>query len=307
MTHSAAFDAIIPTANPISIAALAPPSEAGSVPRLARFLTAARRDCKLPAVAAHRLASVVQFLDDTLEAHRFADYGPNGLQVEACDEVARVVTGVSASQALLDRAAELGADLVVVHHGLLWGAAVPRVTGLVARRLRTLFAHEMSLAAYHLPLDRHPRLGNNAGLGDALGLPVERHAFGEVKGQAIGLYADFATPLASSELIARATLVRRGGVLPFVFAHGPAELRRVGICTGAASDLLEDAARAGCDAFVTGELAKRAGEVARELGVTLIAAGHGDTEVFGPMRLAAALAEAFPGLVAEFVDVPTPL
>jgi putative NIF3 family GTP cyclohydrolase 1 type 2 len=134
-----------------------------------------------------RLRDVVSFLDVTLDIKSFRDYGPNGLQVEGCQEVDRVVTAVSANAAVIRRAIELGADLIVVHHGLIWGAGPGRITGVIARRLKLLLEAGISLAAYHLPLDKHPRLGNNVGLCDAIGLGLERDAFGDVRGHALGV------------------------------------------------------------------------------------------------------------------------
>lgn len=255
------------------------------------------------------LEDVVRHLDTTLEIRQFSDYGPNGLQVEGGRaEVTRVATGVSASLAFLERAAAFGAELVVVHHGLVWGPGIERVTGALARRLSFLLSQGISLAAYHLPLDKHPVLGNNAGLADALGLPAGRRPFGEVRGHLLGLACDLEAPISRAELLRRVSAGVLGGAAPtFVFPHGPDAIRRVGLCSGAASDLLEAAARAGCDAYVTGELAERAGELARELGVTLVAAGHYATEVFGPRRLAHELVRMFPGLEARFLDVPSPL
>ena len=255
-----------------------------------------------------RLDDVVHFLDTTLEIKLFRDYGTNGLQVEGRPEVARVVTGVSANLALIEAAVAKNADLIVVHHGLFWGPGMDRVTGVNARRIGALLANHVSLAGYHLPLDKHPVHGNNAGLADALGLPSERRGFGDVRGHALGVLADLPVPIAREELIARVTAgVCAGGAPPFVFAYGPERVRRVGLCTGAASDMLEAASEAGCDAYVTGELAERAGEVARELQITLVAAGHHATEVFGPTRLAGAIRAAFPGIDVEFLNIPSPL
>jgi dinuclear metal center YbgI/SA1388 family protein len=254
-----------------------------------------------------RLDDVVRFLDTTLEIRQFRDYGPNGLQVEGRPEVERIITGVSANQALVEAAIAHQADLIVVHHGLIWGAGLPTVTGVTARRLAALLGNHISLAAYHLPLDKHAQLGNNAGLADALGLPPIRRGFGDVRGHELGLSVDLPEPISRDELVARVATGVSAGAPRFVFPSGPERVRRVGLCTGAASDLLEAAADAGCDAFVTGELAERAGELARELQITLIAAGHHSTEVFGPSRLAGALAGAFPGLAVEFVNIPSPL
>ena len=256
-----------------------------------------------------RLRDVVSYLDATLEIDRFRDYCPNGLQVEGRLEVDRVVTGVSANLELFERAAARRADLVVVHHGLIWGGGLSRLVGPAARRLEYLFQRGMSLAGYHLPLDAHPRLGNNAGLAEAIGLGGDLETFGDVRGHPLGVAGDLPAPRPRAEVLARIADGVLGGAEPsFVFPHGPERVRRVGLCTGAASDLLEDASRAGCDLFITGELAERAGELARELQVTLVAAGHYATEVFGPARLADELASAFPQLDAvEFVDVPSPL
>jgi dinuclear metal center YbgI/SA1388 family protein len=254
------------------------------------------------------LRDVVGFLDTTLEIDRFRDYAPNGLQVEGAHEVHTVVTGVSASAALIQKAVELNADLVIVHHGLIWGGGLTRITGPTAHRLELLLGNKISLAAYHLPLDKHARLGNNVGLCDALGLPLARDAFGDVKGVALGLAGGWKEPVSRAEAIARiGTGVCHGQPPRFVFPHGPDVVRRIGVCSGAASDLLEAAAQAGCDLYLTGELAERAGDLAAELQITLVAAGHYATEVFGPMRIADELRMRFPALSVQFVPSPSPL
>lgn len=252
-----------------------------------------------------RLAEVVSHLDTTLQIDAYQDYGPNGLQVAGSTEVRRIATGVSANLALFEAAAARGADLVVVHHGLIWGAGIERVTGPTAQRLGYLLGRGMSLAAYHLPLDDHPTLGNNAGLADALGLLSERERFGLVRGRPLALAGRLPAATPRAEVIARIGAEVGGPV--FSFAHGPERVLKIGLCTGAAGDLVLDAAQAGCDLFVTGELAERAGELARELGITLVAAGHHATEVFGPRRLAGELARRWPGLEPEFVPIPSPL
>jgi len=254
------------------------------------------------------LREVIGYLDQTLEIERFKDYAPNGLQVEGVLEVERIVTGVSASAELIARAVELSADLIVVHHGLVWGPGLAKIAGPLARRLKLLLGNDVSLAAYHLPLDKHPRLGNNVGLCDALGLGATREPFGDVRGTALGLAGTWSPPLAKQEALARiAHGVCKGESPRFVFPYGPEHVRKVGVCTGAASDLIESAAGIGCDMYITGELAERAGDLAKELQITLVAAGHVATEVFGPMRLADELRMRFPSVETQFVFVPNPL
>jgi len=254
------------------------------------------------------LRDVVGYLDTTLAIDRFKDFAPNGLQVEGALEVETVITGVSASAELISRAIEADADLIVVHHGLVWGSGLMKIAGPLAKRLALLLGNECSLAAYHLPLDKHDRLGNNVGLCDALALGTKRDAFGDVRGTLLGMAGTWSQPLTRDEAIHRVA----GGVLNgqpprFVFPYGPTTVRKVGVCSGAASDLLEDAAAAGCDMFLTGELAERAGDLAKELQITLVAAGHYATEVFGPMRLADELRMRFPTLNAQFMPAPNPL
>ncbi len=254
------------------------------------------------------LREVMSYLDTTFEIDRFRDYAPNGLQVEGAPEVETIVTGVSASAELLSRAIELHADLVVVHHGLVWGAGITRIAGPLAKRLELLLGNRVSLAAYHLPLDKHPRLGNNVGLADALGLVAQREAFGDVRGIALGVAGAWPSPLTREEAIARIGAGVLGGAAPrFVFPYGPPIVRKIGLCTGAASDLLEAAATAGCDLYLTGELAERSADLAKELQITLVAAGHYATEVFGPMRIADELRMKFPSLGVQFVPSPNPL
>ena len=266
-----------------------------------------RTCCTLWLMPVH-LREVVGYLNSTLEIERFKDYAPNGLQVEGALEVERVVTGVSASQELISRAIELGADLIVVHHGLIWGGGLSSITGPMARRMKLLLGNDVSLAAYHLPLDKHARLGNNTGLADALALGPQRESFGDVRGTALGLAGTWASPLSKADAIARVGGgVCKGQAPRFVFPYGPDQVRKVGVCTGAASDLLEAAAAAGCDMYVTGELAERAADLAKELQITLVAAGHVATEVFGPMRIAEELQMKFPGLQAQFIAVSNPL
>lgn len=254
------------------------------------------------------LRDVIGYLDTTLEIDRFRDYATNGLQIEGAPEIETIVTGVSASAELISRAIEMDADLIVVHHGLVWGNGITRVTGPLANRMKLLLGNDVSLAAYHLPLDKHARLGNNVGLADALALGPNREAFGDVKGIALGMAGSWPTPLTRDQAIDRiAGGVLNGAAPRFVFPYGPDVVRKVGLCSGAASDLLESAALAKCDLYLTGELAERAGDLAKELQITLVAAGHYATEVFGAQRLVDELRMKFPVLDVKFVPSPSPL
>lgn len=242
-------------------------------------------------------------LDRWLEPARFRDVGENGLQVEGRAEVRRVVCGVTANAALIDAALAAKADAIFVHHGLVWGGGIRKLTGWLGERVRKLMAGGVSLFAYHLPLDAHPRLGNNAGLADALGLGAEREPFGEYKGQLIGVMGELAGGETSfSSLLERVR--REVGEPPFAFGDGARRVRTVGLCTGGAPDLLQEAADRGLDLFVTGEVTEWSKAVAEETGVAFVAAGHHNTERFGAQRVAAALQGE--GLEARFVDVENP-
>ena len=246
---------------------------------------------------------IIGFLDDLLVPAGFDDYGPNGLQVPGRSEIATVVTGVSAGLELFDRAAALNAGLVLVHHGLFWGARGP-IDVPEKRRLKLLFDADMGLAAYHLPLDAHPEVGNNAILARELGA-VDPEPFAAVRGASIGVRARFADAgLEPAELVAR--VARVTGRPPLAFTDGPERVRTIGIVSGGAADNLDDAIAAGLDAFLTGEPAERSMLRARESGVHFIAAGHYATETFGVRALGDLLAERF-GVRHEFVDVPNPV
>jgi dinuclear metal center YbgI/SA1388 family protein len=250
------------------------------------------------------LANLLAYLDELLQPASFSDYGPNGLQVPGPDEVRTVVTGVSASAELFERAAELGADLVVVHHGLFWNGAPLALTTSAKRRLQLLFEHDMALAAYHLPLDGHPEVGNNALLAERLGCAA-REPFGLHEGMAIGVAGRF-----DGDGIEAGELVRRvhelTGREPLAFLDGPERVRSVAIVSGAGADYLGDAVAAGHDAFVTGEPAERVMTFAREEAIHFLAAGHYATETFGVRRLGELLADRF-GVAHHFADVPNPI
>lgn len=251
-----------------------------------------------------RLDEIVAWLDDLLEPQAFADYCPNGLQVPGPEEIGRVVTGVSAGLELFEQAAGSETDLVLVHHGLFWGSAPQAIDPLTYRRLKLLIDREMALAAYHLPLDAHPEIGNNALLAEAIGA-ASTAPFALHEGRPIGTVAHFARAIGRDELVERTTAAV-GGREPLVFPDGPGMVERVGIVTGAGASYLPDAIAAGLDAFVTGEPAERVMNEATEAGITFVAAGHYATETFGVRRLGELLAERF-GVEHEFIDVPNPI
>jgi dinuclear metal center YbgI/SA1388 family protein len=250
-----------------------------------------------------QIRELIAYLDDFLESSAFQDYGPNGLQVPGADEIDHVVTGVSATAELFERAAALDADLVLCHHGLFWGEPAGPITPALKRRLQLLFDHDLALAAYHLPLDAHPRLGNNALIATGLGA-VGAEPFAVHRGRAIGVIADFDPPRPRDQLVADvAALTARE---PLVFAAGPDPVRRMGIVSGSASDDIQEAIELGLDAFLTGEPAERIMAIAQEGGMTFLAAGHYATETFGIRALGELLAERF-GVRHTFVDLPNPV
>ena len=246
---------------------------------------------------------LIGFLDDLLDSPGRADYGPNGLQVPGAEDVELVVTGVSAHRELFEHAAAAGAQLVLCHHGIFWGETAGPVTEQLKARLKLLFENDMSLAAYHLPLDAHPEVGNNALICDGLGLE-RTEAFGEAKGGPIGWVGTPRETLAFGELVERCTELF--GAAPLVFDSGPAEIRRVGVVSGGGSSSLGEAIALGLDAFVTGEPTEHVMADAREGGIHFLAGGHYASETFGVRRLGELLADRF-GVAHTFVEVPNPI
>ena len=241
---------------------------------------------------------IIRFADELLAVDRFPEYGTPGLQVLGADEVTKIACGVSSSKELFERAAAAGAQLLIVHHGMFWRNEPVWIDRRQRGRLETLFAANLSLAAYHLALDAHPELGNNALLAEALGVEVER-PFAEV-----GQGGTLREPLGIEDLTAR---VRETvGREPLVFAHGPERIERVAICSGAAGRFLIDAAHEGYDLLLTGEPEEPSLQTARELGIHFVAGGHDATERLGVQALSARLAEQF-GLDWEFVPVENPV
>jgi dinuclear metal center YbgI/SA1388 family protein len=241
---------------------------------------------------------IVSFANEFLDIGSYPDYGPMGLQVVGAADVAKIACGVSASRELFERAAGAGAQLVIVHHGLFWEKD-SRVIGPVQRaRLEALFNGDLTLVAYHLALDAHPEIGNNALLADELGVQRE------------GRFTDWgyggrlATPMPASEF--SALVQEKLDRPPLVFAYGPEEIERVAVLTGGAARYVSDAAQEGYDCFVTGEADEPTKHAAKEADIHFIAGGHYATETLGVRALAAKLADQF-GVEWEFIDLPNPV
>ncbi|OYQ39305.1 Nif3-like dinuclear metal center hexameric protein [Rhodoferax sp. TH121] len=244
--------------------------------------------------------TLLSTLDALLQPERFKDYGPNGLQVEGRSEVNSLVSGVTASLALIEAAIAAKADAILVHHGLFWRGQDGRVTGWMRQRLGLLLAHNINLIAYHLPLDAHAELGNNAQLGKVLGLVADAR-FGE---QQLGFAGPAPAALATAQALAdhvHASLGRAVTLVP----GGAQPLRRIAWCTGGAQSYFEDAIAAGADAFITGEISEPQAHYARECGVAYIACGHHASERYGAPAVAAHVASQL-GLVHTFIDIDNP-
>lgn len=285
-----------------------------------------------PKTTAISAQTLTQYCDDYLMASAFKDYAPNGLQVDGGRPIQHIITGVTACAALIDAAIAADADAIMVHHGYFWKGEPAPITGMKGQRIRKLMQHGISLIAYHLPLDAHPTIGNNATLADALGLtitgglyPDETHPVGNIATcdpqsaqslsdkitQALGR-----TPLhisshyqhedyqddnsqnnSSKNNSSQNTDINKGA---------PAKtIERIGICTGGAQDMIEQAAAMGCDAFISGEISERTTHSARELGIDYFACGHHATERGGIQALGAQVAQHF-GITVRFIDIDNP-
>ncbi|GHT94067.1 GTP cyclohydrolase 1 type 2 [Betaproteobacteria bacterium] len=240
-----------------------------------------------------------RFLDTLLESAKFSDYSPNGLQVEGRAEVRRIVTGVTASQELIDEAVRRKADALIVHHGFFWKGESPRVIGYRRTRLATLLAHDLNLFGYHLPLDAHPELGNNAQWGAAMGWKT----LGRFGQQESGYWGELAQPLRLSELASALTLKLERE--PLIIGEETREIRRIAWCSGGAQGYIEEASALGVDAYLSGEISEQTPHIARENGIAYLACGHHATERFGPRALAERLQKEL-GLDCVFVDCPNP-
>ncbi len=242
--------------------------------------------------------TLLQAFDTLLQPARFKDYGPNGLQVEGRNEITTIVSGVTASRALIEAAIAANADAIFVHHGLFWRGQSGTVTGWMKQRLQLLLAHDINLFAYHLPLDAHPEWGNNAQLGVQLGLVAESH-FGEQELGCMGVAA-FAN---AAQLAQHVESVLNRPVT--LVQNAQTAIKKIAWCTGGAQGYFEAAIAAGADAFITGEISEPQAHYAREMGVAYLACGHHATERYGAPAVAAHVAAQL-GLAHVFIDVDNP-
>ncbi|AOU99020.1 Nif3-like dinuclear metal center hexameric protein [Acidihalobacter yilgarnensis] len=247
-----------------------------------------------------QLSEICRYADELLGVTRFRDYAPNGLQVEGREEVRKLVSGVTASLALIEAALDFDADAILVHHGYFWRGEPAEITGSRRRRLKALLANDLSLMAYHLPLDAHPELGNNAQLAKRLGFTT----LAPLTAEGVGSIGHPEMPLTLHDLVAHITRVL--GREPLVIPAGPASIERIAWCTGAAQGYLEQAATQGAQAYLSGEISEQTVHAAREAGVHYLAAGHHATERYGVQALGEYLAARW-GLDHQFVDIDNPV
>jgi dinuclear metal center YbgI/SA1388 family protein len=246
---------------------------------------------------------ILAFLDDELETHRYRDYAPIGLQVIGAGSVERVATAVSSTLEVFDRAAVEGAQLLLVHHGMFWDNEPRVIDRLMRRRLERLFGADITLAAYHLPLDGHQRIGNNARLAEELRLRVDGW-FSEHGGIPSAVHGTLAAPVPLQVLAERVSEVV--GRVPIAFPGGPERLRTLAICSGRPGGIAREAAAIGADALLTGEPQEDFRALARELGISIVCAGHHATETLGVRAAGELLQERF-GVEHVFLDSPNPV
>ncbi len=245
---------------------------------------------------------LLAYLNDFLSISRYRDYAPNGLQVEGKPKIHRLVTGVTACQALIDRAVELKADALLVHHGYFWRGEDPCLVGMKRNRIGTLLEHNISLFAYHLPLDGHPELGNNAQLAEVLGLSVDS-GLDPTDDTVVGNVGRLQAPVSAPEFADAVSAAMARDVI--LVSGGKHLIQRVAWCTGGAQGYIEKAVAQGVDAFISGEISEQTTHIAREQGIHYIAAGHHATERYGAAALGRHLAHKF-DIFHEFVNIDNP-
>jgi dinuclear metal center YbgI/SA1388 family protein len=243
-------------------------------------------------------AEILSTLTQWLAPDEFKDYCPNGLQVEGSEQVSRIISGVTASRALIDAAIEADADMILVHHGYFWKGEDQAIRGMKRARIQRLLEHDINLVAYHLPLDDHPQYGNNRQLANVLNILDPRPLDGLV------WEGELERPLTPSEFEER--IAKALNRPPLYVGSGPERISRVGWCTGAAQGFIDKALEAGLDAYISGEISEPTTHTARECGIHYYAAGHHATERYGVQALGRALEEAF-GVEHRFIDCDNPV
>lgn len=246
---------------------------------------------------------IIAFLDDYLDVAQIRDHAINGIQFEGRDDVDKVALGVSASLELFRRAADVGSDMLIVHHGLFWSNSPREIRGVMKERLRALFDHDITLLAYHLPLDSHREIGNNAQLAVRLGLSVEAGEFGLFNGTGLGVVATTPQPVPFDSFVK--SVASALSVTPVSLATGPEMVSRVGIITGGAASHIQEAILKGLDVYVTGETGEPTLALAREGRINFIGLGHYNSEKYGIIALGQVIRERF-GVEVEFLDIPNP-
>ncbi|SNB62034.1 Nif3-like dinuclear metal center hexameric protein [Kingella negevensis] len=244
--------------------------------------------------------TLLTWCDQTLQTTQFKDYAPNGLQVEGKNEIRKIITAVTASRAAIEFAAEQGADMLLVHHGMFWKSEPVTITGWKKQRIATLLKHQINLVGYHLPLDAHPTLGNNTQLAAQMSWQPE-NAFGEQNLLNIGSLPENQQTLADLAAQLKTVLQRE----PVVVGNLSGSLKKVAWCTGGAQGFFQAAIDAGADVFITGEISEAQYHLANETGVAFVSAGHHATERYGVQALGKAIAEEF-GLDVQFFDESNP-
>jgi dinuclear metal center YbgI/SA1388 family protein len=243
-------------------------------------------------------------LTEKLSPQLIKDYCPNGLQVEGASEINKVVTGVTASQALIDYAVSVNADALLVHHGYFWKGEPEAIRGMKGKRIRTLIKNDVNLYGYHLPLDIHPELGNNARLAELLDIEVIDGLEGHP--QSVAMFGKLAQPMTGEAFAQKIAQVLSREPLHIAPEQAEKMIETVGWCTGGGQDYIELAASKGLDAFISGEISERTTYTARELNIHYFAAGHHATERYGIKALGEWLASAH-GLDVEFIDIDNPV
>ena len=248
------------------------------------------------------LNDIASYADRYLQIKNFKDYAPNGLQVDSTRAIHRLISGVTAAQSLIDAAIENNGDALLVHHGYFWRNEDPAIRGMKAKRLRTLLKNDIGLLAYHIPLDAHDEVGNNVQLAERLGISL-KGTFGDLGGIPLARYGTIA-PCSADDLARRIEQVLSRP--PQLIAGGSSQIETVGLCTGAAQDCIEDAARLGLDAYISGEISERTVHIAREEGIHYYAAGHHATERYGVQALGKHLAEHFQ-INHRYIEIDNPV